>query len=139
MIPESASDEFIAELQAGLEGVTEGPWDYFAGNANGRGLLRLETSHLAPVAGVHLASSARGKQNEINFAHIARLSPDRIRAVLSRLANAERQVKELREALANLIEPDVLYDGNKIVLTCDSHSSAMWLVRDACAALEASQ
>lgn len=48
-----------------------GPWDYFIGNSNGRGLIRIETSHSAPFPGVHIASMPRGEQSEWNARLIA--------------------------------------------------------------------
>jgi hypothetical protein len=42
----------------------DGPLDYFVGNANGRGLIRIETGPGAKVAGEHIASLTRTKQNE---------------------------------------------------------------------------
>jgi hypothetical protein len=50
---------------------TPGPWDYFVGNANGRGLIRVETACQAPVAGVHITSLARGVQSEADARLIA--------------------------------------------------------------------
>lgn len=55
-----------------MSGHTPGPWTYFVGNANGRGLIRIETAHDAkPVAGVHIASMARGGVSEANARLIA--------------------------------------------------------------------
>lgn len=50
---------------------TPGPWDYFVGNANGRGLIRVETAASAATAGVHVASLARGGNSEANARLIA--------------------------------------------------------------------
>lgn len=41
---------------------TAGPWDYFVGNANGRGLIRIEQKG----TGVHIASMVRGPESEAN-------------------------------------------------------------------------
>lgn len=50
---------------------TKGPWDYFVGNANGRGLIRIEASHLSDDGGHHIASMPRGKESEANARLIA--------------------------------------------------------------------
>lgn len=50
---------------------TPGPWDYFVGNSDGRGLIRVETSASAPAAGVHVASLTRGATSEANARLIA--------------------------------------------------------------------
>lgn len=43
---------------------TAGPLTYFVGNSNGRGLIRIETAHDAPIAGIHIASMPRGDQSK---------------------------------------------------------------------------
>lgn len=46
---------------------TPGPWTYFVGNANGRGLIRVEVCGSAPEnCGHHIASLTRGAGNEAN-------------------------------------------------------------------------
>lgn len=67
---------------------TPGPWDYFVGNANGRGLVRIETAHNAPVAGVHVASMTRGAESEANARLIA-ASPEAIQSVKDLLSLIE--------------------------------------------------
>ncbi|TPK42266.1 MULTISPECIES: hypothetical protein [unclassified Mesorhizobium] len=59
---------------------TPGPWDYFVGNANGRGLVRIETANDAPVAGIHIASMVRGTESEANACLIA-AAPDMLAAL----------------------------------------------------------
>ena len=49
---------------------TPGPLNYFVGNANGKGLIRIETDADAPVAGVHIASMPRGAQSEADAARL---------------------------------------------------------------------
>lgn len=51
---------------------TATPWDYFVGNANGRGLVRIEAASESADAGSHIASMARGAVSEANAAHIVR-------------------------------------------------------------------
>jgi hypothetical protein len=43
---------------------TPGPWTCFIGNANGRGLTRIEAAADSPAAGRHIASLTRGRQQE---------------------------------------------------------------------------
>lgn len=43
---------------------TQGTYCYFVGNANGRGLIRIEADHSSPDAGKHIASLPRGKDSE---------------------------------------------------------------------------
>lgn len=51
---------------------TAGPWDYFVGNADGRGLIRIEVSGEAPKnCGQHIASMPRGAESEANARLIA--------------------------------------------------------------------
>jgi hypothetical protein len=40
------------------------PWEYFVGNANGRGLIRIEARHDSDDAGAHVASLPRGAVGE---------------------------------------------------------------------------
>lgn len=49
---------------------TPGPFTYFVGNSNGRGLIRIETAHDAPIAGIHIASMPRGSQSKANAAFL---------------------------------------------------------------------
>jgi hypothetical protein len=62
------------------------PWTYFVGNANGRGLIRIEQEG----TGVHVASMPRGAVSEANADYIVRACN-----------NAQR----LADALANLARP----------------------------------
>lgn len=55
---------------------TPGPWDYFVGNANGRGLIRIEQQG----TGVHIASMPRGVVSEANARLIA-AAPDLLAAL----------------------------------------------------------
>lgn len=55
------------------EGHTALPWNYFVGNANGRGLIRIEVDGSHPTeAGEHIASMPRGKKSERRAALIVR-------------------------------------------------------------------
>lgn len=53
-------------------GYTALPWTYFVGNANGRGLIRIEGDISSEEAGHHIASMARGAVSEANAAFIVR-------------------------------------------------------------------
>lgn len=66
---------------------TPGPWDWFVGNSNGRGLIRIERGSEAPDAGGHIASLTRGAENEANARLIA-AAPELL-AVLGLIANAD--------------------------------------------------
>ena len=59
---------------------TPGPWTYFVGNANGRGLIRVEVCGTASEnCGHHIASFTRGHENEANARLIA-AAPDLLAA-----------------------------------------------------------
>jgi len=42
------------------------PWEYFKGNANGKGLIRIESGIDARPSGIHIASLTRTPENEAN-------------------------------------------------------------------------
>ena len=63
----AASTRTEAEVRAAKLIPTPGPWDYFVGNANGRGLIRIEQLG----TGVHIASLQRGAVSEANARLIA--------------------------------------------------------------------
>jgi hypothetical protein len=48
------------------------PWDYFVGDANGRGLIRIEAGNASEDAGHHIASMPRGAVSEANAALIVK-------------------------------------------------------------------
>ena len=50
---------------------TQGPWTCFVGNANGRGLIRIESSSESPIPGKHICSMPRGEISEQNALLIA--------------------------------------------------------------------
>lgn len=50
---------------------TQGPWTCFVGNANGRGLIRIESSSESPIPGKHICSMPRGGISEQNAQLIA--------------------------------------------------------------------
>ena len=85
MTIEPLSDERLAEIRAGLEGVTPGPWVYseeeggdeLISSPGERGDVHWDTKYYP--SGLRSADAA----------HIARCSPDTILALLSRLVMAE--------------------------------------------------
>jgi hypothetical protein len=87
------SPERIAELRAILDGlVTSLPWTYFVGNANGRGLIRIEAQHDSPEAGTHIASMPRGAISEANAA----LLVEAVNALPNLLSALEERTKALQ-------------------------------------------
>lgn len=50
---------------------TAGPWDYFVGNANGRGLIRVEAAISSDDAGEHICSFPRGPKGEAHAALVS--------------------------------------------------------------------
>lgn len=55
---------------------TKGPWNYFVGNANGRGLIRIEVDG----TGEHIASMPRGKKSE-DRARLIAAAPELLEAL----------------------------------------------------------
>jgi hypothetical protein len=62
-------------------------WDYFVGNANGRGLIRIEE------AGRHVASMPRGEQSEIDA--------KRLTTAVNCHTNLLKALKVARKAMTN--------------------------------------
>jgi hypothetical protein len=100
-LPALATDAELAELRAGLEGVTPGPW-YISTDDDGEQFVeaKYQTSPLSTYV-VSIAYEMR----DAELRYLPLVSPDRIRALLDRLEAAERQVKELTEALDTFQEP----------------------------------
>ena len=51
---------------------TTTPWEYFKGNANGKGLVRIESGIDARPSGIHIASLVRNEESEANAAFIVK-------------------------------------------------------------------
>ncbi len=68
---------------------TGGPWTYFVGNANGRGLIRIEQDG----TGVHVASMQRGAISQANARLIA-AAPDLLFALQTVMGTCEHGQKE---------------------------------------------
>jgi hypothetical protein len=78
-----------------LRGHTPGPYAVFVGNANGRGLIRIETDASAPIAGVHIASMPRGEQSGKDATLLAASS-----ALLAEVIALRKENKAQRAELA---------------------------------------
>jgi hypothetical protein len=73
---------------------TAGPWDYFVGNANGRGLVRVEAAISSDDAGEHICSFPRGSKGEAHAALLAEAG-----TVLHEAGLTPRQLAEQRDEL----------------------------------------
>jgi hypothetical protein len=73
---------------------TAGPWDYFVGNANGRGLVRVEAALTSDDAGEHICSFPRGSKGEAHAALVAEAG-----TVLHETSLTPRQLAERCEEL----------------------------------------
>jgi len=100
-----ATDEEIAAIEAGLKGLPDGPWNYRPNEFDDWGIVRAaDGSILANArAGDSLRESeaykARCRQNGLDpysdvGEHIARCSPETIRALVARLRAAENALSE---------------------------------------------
>lgn len=98
------TEKLIAELRAGLDGVTPGPWRM---NVPDRGYcsnyLLTDAPEFAPIEGKYpwrhlIADFDDCERGEINAAFVALLHPDNILALLDRIASLEAALAEAREA-----------------------------------------
>lgn len=81
---------------------TAGPWDYFVGNANGRGLVRVEAALTSEDAGEHICSFPRGPKGEAHAALVTEAG-----TVLHETGLTPRQLADAYTALR---------DGSKVAL-----------------------
>jgi hypothetical protein len=95
------TEELERELRAGLEGVTPGPWvHYCAPLRHGMNVINeIQCGERAPVVSWSgfddsFRSKARHKKNAT---HIARCSPENIRALLDTIASLRTKLAHLRE------------------------------------------
>lgn len=105
---ETVSDERLAEMLAGLEGVTPGPWGvwreptFTQADAIRELTFQVESTPIADFAkAVYLldaggkcpATTGCGPSSAANAAHIARLAPETVRSIISELL-ASRLAKQ---------------------------------------------
>ena len=95
------TDAEVAELRRLHEAATPGPLTYFLGNANGRGLVRVETAAEAPTAGAVLATATRDREADVAAMIAAR---NALPGLLARLEQAERERDEAMAVSARLDE-----------------------------------
>lgn len=90
----AASPDLTQELRAGLDGVTPGPWRVF----ETRQSRIANQTHVGPYPrGVaHITSWGTDEPRASNAAHIARCSPENIRALLDALAAKDIVLAEAR-------------------------------------------
>ena len=106
------TDEQVAAIRNGCEGVTPGPWVFAEENAglmSDHGYVLLhgkpgaggwEQNLFISVGCSYNAAKALGSgAPEANAAHIARCDPDTIRAITSELLEARAEIERMREAL----------------------------------------
>jgi hypothetical protein len=95
MTEERVSDEKLAEIIAGCEGVTAGPWEARDENFGGRGARwafgQPGTGRYHTLGRVLSPQDGTTGANALNAAHIARLDPDTIRSLLTELQHRRSQ------------------------------------------------
>ncbi len=108
------TDKLAAEMLAGLEGVTPGPWTW-----GSKYVCRLDGTRYERLFQTSTGENEGGdSQWELNAAHIARCSPDNIRTLLEErsareatISALEAENKRLREALEPSAETKADYSG----------------------------
>lgn len=112
-----AIDALVAEMRAGLEGVTPGPWSVFIDDSGDQWTgwplsINCDTiddkTVVRPGGQWPYEWDAKTSQHEAckNAAHIARCSPDNIRALLDHVDALQAQVERLTAINANLMGDD---------------------------------
>lgn len=101
---EPLSDERLAEIRAGLDGVTPGPWrvcETHEGEIIGRPSWPCRRHGVDGEWRVAIADELDGAtfEQDANAAHIARLDPQTVAAILSRLDKAEAGLDALAKHL----------------------------------------
>ena len=93
----SLTDEALAEIEAGLKGVTEGPW-----TVDQEGYRRSTPTVMS--GGYFICTTGpydvRGEPRGQTATHIARLNPETVAAWLARDKAQRAEIERLREALA---------------------------------------
>lgn len=85
----TATDELISEIEAGLEGVTPGPWDVAIND-----VPRKEVEYAVVTTGGWF-DIAPGINNEADAHHIARCSPNNIAALIARIREQDKEIERL--------------------------------------------
>ncbi|RWO57167.1 hypothetical protein [Mesorhizobium sp.] len=112
--------DLIAELWAGLDGVTPGPWDVMTCNT----VRAIDGDMAIPIFDArmpwkkHRHTTTAVKQEWHNARHVARCSPDNIRILLDRIATleesalkAEAERDRMSGIICDLFQEDKHYDG----------------------------
>lgn len=125
-------NELIAEMRAGLEGVTPGKWKYVSDPHFDSGLVYtsvqpvvVDEEAMKPLAMAngeyhvcrmsHTAAQWRFSYHRKNAAHIARCNPSNIAALLDTLTALKRENEELREALGKVTGSRIAEDIRDLV------------------------
>ena len=88
--------EALEELVAGLDGVTPGKWRRDAKDGD---VMAGDGEDAVVVAVTEIGTAHYDKDWEADAAHIARCSPDRIRAIATDFATLEAEVKKLHASI----------------------------------------
>lgn len=110
MTSDRVSDKRLAEMLAGLEDVTPGPWDYRRGNKYVAGFSgSVNARQVAVIPDGNLTNKSS------DFHHIARCDPDTMRSILTELQHLRSPVTvsdAMVEALRGLILCKDLFDAS---------------------------
>ena len=118
-----ASDGLIAEMEAGLEGVTPGNWETFICDDGGMWSgwpLSINCPTITDKTVVRPGGfypynwDAKTSQHEAcqNALHIARCSPDNIAALIARIRQQAERIKALEAGLKPFADFAKIYDKN---------------------------
>lgn len=137
---EPISDERLAEIRAGLEGVTPGPWrvcETHEGEIIGRPSWPCRRHGVDGEWRVAIADELDGAtfEQDANASHIARLDPQTVAALLSRLDKAEAGWQDISTAPKDgddILATDARIDGGfPQVVYWDTDGHAGWNQTDA--------
>ncbi len=115
---EPASDELIAEIEAGLEGVTPGPWQKNGKFIYATGSVDTWSGPVwGAIAGVEDLEAEDGEGRNwhcsgnvlANSAHLARCHPGNIAALIARIREQDATIKRMDEALERFEADDYTY------------------------------
>lgn len=119
MTTEPITDEALAAIKAGLEGVPDGEWSYRPNELDDWGTVRLAPDsegrrwHLAQCRAPYRTDDELARHREDGTdpwggiaQHIARMSKPTVAAMIARIERAEAENARLREALTFYADPD---------------------------------